>query len=170
MNTSPFDTIINKKQNKMDIEKLFRQYDFWEEYDYEKKYNKNPYKKKKNNKIKSYINILCSLEMDNGEQKYYVLSERYKSEIEYLFPYCPCIICNSFILSKINILCPCCYGCIKNNNDDFVINDEILKIAKENFKNSKKINWNKINITEISIILIFLIFIFYILIIKNLVV
>lgn len=142
-----FDTILFKKQGTKDLATIFQQYDHWEEYNHEKTYPRKFYERRHKNKIRTYINILCCLERDNGSQKHYILSERYRSENHHLIPYCSCSRCNASFLNPIKYLwCECCTGCIKSG-DQFT-NPILLEKAKEYHKKGRKPFFNGQKIIE----------------------
>lgn len=148
MNNCEFQTSLFKNLSpNLTLEDIFYQYDFWEEYDPIKNYEKTIYSRKFKNKIRNYINVLCLVTFQNNEQKYFILSERYKSPNEKLIPYCPCFKCSCSKLNPLKyVFCECCVGCIKSG--EFFSNKDYISIAKKNLETKKK--FNKIRIYEIT--------------------
>jgi len=129
------------------IDDIFYQYDFWEEFDPTKNYEKTVHSRKFKNRIRSYVNVLCSVEfIETNEQKYYVVSERYKSPNEKLIPFCPCLKCSCSIINPIKyVFCECCVGCLKSG--EYFTDKKYLLQAKEAFESKKK-KFNKMKIYE----------------------
>lgn len=146
-----FNTIIFKKKENKTLESIFFQYDYWEEYCPNKIYPIKYYERKYKNKINTYVNVLCSLELEDSTQKYYILSERYVNENSHLVKFCPCIKCNLSFINPVKYLwCECCTGCIKSGQN--FASKEIVEKAKDYYNKGKKPFLNREKIIETVII------------------
>lgn len=141
-------SIFKRLMPEASLDDIFYQYDFWEEFDPLKNYERKIHCRKFKNRIRNYVNVLCSIEfIPEHNIKYYVLSERYRPTNEKLIPFCPCFKCSCSRINPLKyVFCECCVGCLKSG--EYFSNKNYLHEAKETLLSKKK-KINKVKVFEI---------------------
>jgi len=155
---------IQKLKNKLPSD-YFSEYDHWEIYDENKIYSKRPFQTVYTENLQEYQNYLCIMNNENNLEDYYVIAKRIPSELEVLYPYCPCIRCDSLVVNPLKYLwCPTCTKCLRSGCAKYIerakkiYRNKELKISE--IENFKLLHYTKLRCIEVSIILI-IIGIFY---------
>lgn len=102
--------------HQLDPKELFSGYDWWEEYDETKTYEKEKYTHDHGHGSLVYQNTLIDVGILAEEVRYFVVAQEIVSdeEMKELVPFCPCDICSMWWFDPRQfIVCPCCVGCIK---------------------------------------------------------
>lgn len=136
--------IFMEKDPNRSTEDYFYEYDFWEKYSETNHYNKKPYSAIYKGSNRKYVNYLCILGTDTGEE-YYVASKRIPTELESLEKYCRCSKCQSSFFNPMKyIWCKCCTGCIQAGegfaDKQIVEKARKLKLVEENLRKIKTTN------------------------------
>lgn len=128
--------------DKIPIEKIFSEYDHWEEYDESKPYSKRKYQASYNGLMREYQSYLCCLNMGDSD-KYYVFAKRVPNELDDLIPYCPCYKCKASIFNPMKyIWCNYCTKCIRTGPGFCSLeNINIAKELKIQYDNKKNITY-----------------------------
>lgn len=102
-----------QKDPKHTLEDYFVDYDHWEHYDESKSYSKRPYPAAYTGVMKTYRDYLFVLR-EGPDEEYFVVANRYLTELDKLVPYCTCLTCRASPLNPIKYLwCPHCTRCLK---------------------------------------------------------
>jgi hypothetical protein len=104
---------VSKEPDK-DLADYLSEYDHWEEYSEQKSYSKRPYQAAYKGSLRQYVQYLCVVSQETGENQYYVAAKRLRTELEALEEFCPCSRCTGYLtIVTQQMWCPHCTGCIK---------------------------------------------------------
>lgn len=95
-------------------DEYLNEYDYFEKFSEKKSYSKRKYLAAFKGQMREYQNYLCIFADEKGNEEYYVVAKKIKSDLEELEPYCNCSKCIANPINPLKyIWCVHCTKCIK---------------------------------------------------------